>query len=194
MDCIGGSLRPDTAGNFSATFRLDPDLAGVRNLKIGEYRVEVKDNEERVGVVDVLIPEPVVEVTPDTSRRGTTVTVVGSKFPASSELAVEIKYGLAGNERTITAATPDSVGSWRETFVIPTTAVIGEDHAVKAAPIDTDYDHFEGKGTHGCPNRGHRDSQQGRCWWPHEVEGHNMPPLHPGGPEDLQYHCQWHRV
>ena len=34
-------------------------------MKIGEYRVEVKDNEERVGVVDVLIPEPTVSVTPD---------------------------------------------------------------------------------------------------------------------------------
>ena len=65
--------------------------------------VEVKDNEERVGLVDVLIPEPVVTVTPDTSRRGSTVTVEGTKFPASSELAVEVKYGLAGNEKTITA-------------------------------------------------------------------------------------------
>ena len=176
VDCSSDGLRPDTAGNFSATFRLDPDLARVRSLKIGEYRVEVKDNEERVGVVDVLIPEPVVEVTPDTSRRGTTVTVVGSKFPASSELAVEIKYGLAGNERTITAATPDSVGSWRETFVIPTTAVIGEDHVVKAAPIDTDYDHFEGKGSHRLPEQEvivtpSRVAAGGRM----RVEGHNMP-------------------
>ena len=140
-----------------------------RSLKVGEYRVEVKDNEERVGVVDVLIPEPVVTVTPDSSRRGTTVTVVGSKFPASSELAVEIKYGLAGNERTITAATPDSVGSWRETFVIPTTAVIGEDHVVKAAPIDTDLRPLRGQGhPPAARTGGHRDSQQGRCWWPHD--------------------------
>ena len=176
IDCTSDSLRPDTAGNFSATFRLDPDLAGVRSLKIGEYRVEVKDDEERVGVVDVLIPEPVVEVTPDSSRRGTTVTVVGSKFPASSELAVEIKYGLAGNERTITAATPDSVGSWRETFVIPTTAVIGEDHVVKAAPIDTAFDHYEGKGSHRLPEQEvivtpSRVAAGGRM----RVEGHNMP-------------------
>ena len=176
VDCSSDGLRPDTAGNFSATFRLDPDLARVRTLKIGEYRVEVKDNEERVGVVDVLIPEPVVEVTPASSRRGTTVTVVGSKFPASSELAVEIKYGLAGNERTITAATPDSVGNWRETFVIPTTAVIGEDHVVKAAPIDTDYDHFEGKGTHRLPEQEvivtpSRVAAGGRL----TVQGRNMP-------------------
>ena len=169
-------LKPDTAGNFSATFRLEPDLGGVLSLKVGEYRVEVKDNEERVGVVDVLIPEPVVTVTPASSRRGSTVTVVGSKFPASSELAVEIRYGLAGNEKTITAATPDSVGSWRETFVIPTTAVIGEDHVVKAAPIDTGFDHFEGKGSHRLPEQEvivtpGRVAAGGRM----TVEGHNMP-------------------
>ena len=169
-------LRPDTAGNFSATFRLDPGVGGVSSLKVGEYRVEVKDNEERVGIVDVLIPEPIVEVTPASSRRGSTVTVVGSKFPASSELAVEIKYGLAGNEKTITAATPDSVGSWRETFVIPTNAIIGEDHVVKAAPINTSYDHFEGKGTHRLPEQEvivtpSRVAAGGRI----RVEGHNMP-------------------
>ena len=168
-------LKPDTAGNFSATFRLEPGPT-VAGLKVGEYRVEVKDNEERVGVVDVLIPEPTVTVTPDSSRRGSTVTVVGSKFPASSELAVEIKYGLAGNEKTITAATPDSVGSWRETFVIPTTAVIGEDHVVKASPINADYNNFEGKGTHRLPEQEvivtpSRVAAGGRM----RVEGHNMP-------------------
>ena len=83
MDCdTSDSLRPDTAGNFSATFRLDPGTSLVsRSLKIGEYRVEVKDDEERVGVVDVLIPEPVVEVTPESSRRGTTVTVDRQQVP-----------------------------------------------------------------------------------------------------------------
>ena len=169
-------LKPDTAGNFSATFRLETDLGNVSNLKVGEYRVEVKDNEERVGVVDVLIPEPTVTVTPDSSRRGSTVTVVGSKFPASSELAVEIRYGLAGNEKTITAATPDSTGGWRTTFVVPTTAVIGEDHVVKAAPINTNFDHFEGKGAHRLPEQEvivtpSRVAAGGRM----NVEGHNMP-------------------
>ena len=64
VDCSTSGLKPDTAGNFSATFRLDPDLGRVENLKIGEYRVEVKDNEERVGLIDVLIPEPDVSVDP----------------------------------------------------------------------------------------------------------------------------------
>ena len=177
VDCTDNAgLKPDTAGNFSATFRLEPGTFGVPDLRIGEYRVEVKDNEERVGVVDVLIPEPVVTVTPEASRRGSTVTVVGSKFPASSELAVEIKYGLAGNERTITAATPDSAGNWRETFVIPTTAVIGEDHVVVAAPISGQFSRFKGKGTHRLPEqelivRPGRVAAGGRM----NLEGHNMP-------------------
>ena len=168
------ALKPDTAGNFSGTFKLEPGAA--EGLKIGEYRVEVKDNEERVGLVDVLIPEPVVVVTPDTSRRGSTVTVVGNKFPASSELAVEIRYGLAGNERTITAATPDSTGNWRETFVIPTTAVIGEDHVIRAAPINPQFSNFEGKGLHRLPEQElivspSRVAAGGRM----NLEGHNMP-------------------
>ena len=173
---VGDNVKPDTAGNFSATFRLDPDLGGVPNLKIGEYRVEVKDNEERVGLIDVLIPEPVVEVEPEESRRGSTVTVVGSKFPASPELAVEIRYGLSGNEKTIGAATPDSGGNFRATFTVPTTAVIGEDHVVLAAPIEEAFNHFEGKGTHRLPEQmvvvnPKRVAAGGRM----NLEGHNMP-------------------
>ena len=178
VDCGGGGdiLRPDTAGNFSATFRLEPDFGGVSDLKIGEYRVEVKDNEERVGLIDVIIPEPIVEVDPEESRRGTTVTVVGSKFPASPELAVELRYGLAGNEKTIGAATPDSGGNFRATFTVPTTAVIGEDHVLLAAPIEEAFSDFEGKGTHRLPEQlvvvnPSRVAAGGRM----NLEGHNMP-------------------
>ena len=171
----GERVVPDTAGNFSATFRLEPRF-GAERLKVGEYRVEVKDSEGRIGQVDAIVPEPVVQVTPDESRRGSTLTVVGSKFPAGAELAVEIKYGLAGNERVIGAATPDSSGNWRTTFTVPTTAVIGEDHNVLATPIEEAFNHFKGKGVHRLPEQEvivtpSVVASGGRM----TLEGHNMP-------------------
>ena len=172
---FGEILRPDTAGNFSATFRLEPRF-GAAQLKVGEYRIEVKDSEGRIGQVDVVVPEPVVETQPSQSRRGSTVTVIGSKFPAGAELAVNIKYGLAGNERTIASATPDSSGNWRATFTVPTTAIIGQDHVVLAEPIEPAFSHFKGKGVHRLPEQEvivtpGKVAAGGRM----TIEGHNMP-------------------
>ena len=89
---------------------------------------------------------------------------------------MEISYGLAGSERTIGAATPDSTGGWRATFTVPTTAVIGEDHVVAAAPIEEAFSHFKGKGSHRLPEQELIVSpSRVAAGASMRLEGHNMP-------------------
>ena len=86
----------------------------------------IKDSENRVGIADILVPDPTDHRYPASSQRGSTVTVIGSNFPA--EDLVTVTY--AGD--TVTATTTDTVGNWRGTFSVPVDAAIGEEHEVVA--------------------------------------------------------------
>jgi hypothetical protein len=73
------------------------------------------------------VPEPAISINPASSKRGTTISVTGSGFPANE--AIEVTYdGDKGKE----TARSDSTGNWNTEFRIPSDAEIGEDAKVVA--------------------------------------------------------------
>ena len=77
VQCAGtnDNVETDSNGNLADTFFVPG------NLKAGTYRVTVTDLQRRIGIADLTIPEPEIELDPAASQRGSTVVVIGSNFP-----------------------------------------------------------------------------------------------------------------
>ena len=120
----GDNVEADSNGNLADTFIVPG------NLKAGTYRVTVVDVQRRVGIADLTVPEPKIELDPAASQRGSTVAVIGSNFPAEDVITI------AYRGRTVTAANTDTVGRFRGTFAVPVNAPIGEEHEVEAISAD----------------------------------------------------------
>ena len=110
----------DTDGTLSNSFKVP------YNLSPGDYTVVARDALNRVGEGMITVPKPMIELDPEASQRGSTVTVIGVNFPA--EDVVGVTYG--GDP--VTVATTDTVGKWRATFKIPVDATIGKAYEVMA--------------------------------------------------------------
>ena len=123
-DCSGDLVKADSNGNLADTF----EVPG--NLKSGTYRVVITDVQRRVGVADLTIPEPEIELEPAASQRGSNVVVIGSNFPAEDVITISYRG------RTVTAANTDTVGRFRGTFAVPVNAPIGEESEVEAISAD----------------------------------------------------------
>ena len=134
--CAGSNenVEADSNGNLADTFIVPG------NLKAGTYRVTVKDIQSRVGIADLTIPEPEIELDPSSSQRGSTVAVIGSNFPAEDVITISYRG------RTVTASNTDTVGRFRGTFPVPVNAPIGEEHEVEAISADK-ADGNDGKAT-----------------------------------------------
>ena len=123
-DCSGDLVKADSNGNLADTF----EVPG--NLKSGTYRVVITDVQRRVGVADLTIPEPEIELQPAASQRGSNVVVIGSNFPAEDVITISYRG------RTVTASNTDTVGRFRGTFAVPVNAPIGEESEVEAISAD----------------------------------------------------------
>ena len=134
--CAGSNenVEADSNGNLADTFIVPG------RLKAGTYRVTVKDIQSRVGIADLTIPEPEIELDPSSSQRGSTVAVIGSNFPAEDVITISYRG------RTVTASNTDTVGRFRGTFPVPVNAPIGEEHEVEAISADK-ADGNDGKAT-----------------------------------------------
>ena len=117
-------VEADSNGSLADTFQV-PD-----KLKAGTYRVIIRDENLRIGIADLVVPEPEIELDPPTSQRGSNVAVIGSNFPAEDVITIDYRG------RTVTAANTDTVGRFRATFPVPVNAPIGEEHEVIATSAD----------------------------------------------------------
>ena len=116
-DCVD----TDSNGKLTATFKVP------RGLEPGTYTVVVRDEGNRVGEAELVVPEPTITLDPANSQRGSTVTVVGDNFPADDVVTIDYR-GI-----TVEAAQTDTQGNFRATFQVPITAPIGATHEVIAA-------------------------------------------------------------
>ena len=112
-DIDDATTRATSSGRVVVTFMV-PD--GVTD---GTRMIQITDEKGRIGEVDLTVPEPAITLDPDTSRRGTTVVVTGSGFPANE--SIDILY----NEEQEDSARSDSTGNWASTLPIPNDATIG---------------------------------------------------------------------
>ena len=121
----GDPVRVDNGGNWSASVDLPLSEA---TTAAGKREIRVRDSLARTGVVEVIVLDREVTVTPDSGRVGTIAVVRGEGFPSKndegSNFTVEIEYEAAnGNSITVSALT-DASGRFETQLRIPTTAAI----------------------------------------------------------------------
>ena len=167
-------LTIDTNGDFTNTFLVEANNDNAKDLKPGTYRVEVKDWSGRVAIGHITYPEPGIDVDPPVSRRGTTVTLVGSNFPSGR--VVHVYYDDDDNEQNLLGARlADSSGNLRMSFTVPSNAEIGEEQDI-IAKSQANVFQYKAKATHSLPEQElivtpTQVSAGGRV----RLEGHNMP-------------------
>ena len=130
--------RATSSGRVVLTFMV-PD--GVTD---GSKSVQVTDSTGRIGSVDLTVPKPAVTLDPASSRRGTTVVVSGSGFPARESIDILYDGQREGSARS------DSTGDWAVTLNIPNNAVIGGSPDVEGNVVIGDVT-YSAKAKHTVP-------------------------------------------
>jgi hypothetical protein len=130
--------RATSSGRVVLTFMV-PD--GVTD---GSKSVQVTDSTGRIGSVDLTVPEPAVTLDPASSRRGTTVVVTGSGFPAGESIDILYDGNREGSARS------DSTGDWAVILNIPNNAVIGGSPDVEGNVVIGDVT-YSAKAKHTVP-------------------------------------------
>ena len=142
---IGGDtdVTTDNSGNLVTTLKIPLDANDATTVTAGTYTLTVTDAAGRTGQADLVIPARTVTLDPASSRRGSTVSVVGAGFPAKT--SVTIAY--AGT--TVSSATPDSVGAFTATLTVPTSASIPSTNTVLVTSSSTNAP--TGSASHAVP-------------------------------------------
>ena len=142
-----GSVTVNNSGDFIATVQVPSPTTGGIGTGMKTVSVATAAGSGRVAEGSIEILKAAIELDPMESRRGTTVTVSGTGFPAST--VIQVAYGKGGG--TIAAGTTDASGILSMTFVVPGTAEIGKPHEVKATSVKTDYAAVSAKAEHSTP-------------------------------------------
>ena len=103
----------------------------------------------RVAEGEIEVHKAAITLSPETSRRGTTVNVRGSGFPSGD--LVQVKYENNANSVTVAAGSADSSGQVDINFVVPSYAKIGTKHDVAAVSVGV-YAPVTAGGTHETPS------------------------------------------
>ena len=142
---IGGNtnVTTDNSGNLVTTLKIPLDANDATTVTAGTYTLTVTDGAGRTGQAELTIPARTVTLDPTSSRRGSTVSVTGTGFPAKT--SVTIAY--AGT--TVSSATPDSVGSFTASLIVPTSASIPSTNTVLVTSSSTNAP--TGSASHAVP-------------------------------------------
>ena len=111
---VPSGLQTTSTGHVTINFPV-PD--GVAE---GDRIVEVIDADGKVGEATLIVPTPAITIDPATSKRGTTVRVSGSGFPAEQSIMVDYDSGKGAE-----VARSDTTGTWTADLTIPSDATIG---------------------------------------------------------------------
>ena len=114
----------------------------------GKAIVVTATGSNRVAEGEIEIPKAVITISPETSRRGTTVSVSGTGFPSGD--LVQVKYENNADLRVVAAGSADASGAVSIDFVVPSYARIGTKHDVEAISVGI-YAGVTAKGTHETP-------------------------------------------
>ena len=132
----GSSISIDNGGNWSSSVILPINDTTVVT---GTHELKITDDGGREGTVSLVMAPRELALDPLESRVGTTVSVVGSGFPAdntktgaASTPSVAIKYTVSGTAQTVATLTPDASGNITGSFTVPLTAGIPSTNSVTA--------------------------------------------------------------
>ncbi len=113
--------------NVLSNGRILISFAVPEGVTKGDNVIRIEDDADLVGEATLTVPEPMITLEPTSSRRGTTVTVSGTGFPAAD--TIDVNYG---DETRITTGRTDSNGNFTASFGIPSDAAIGGEKTVEA--------------------------------------------------------------
>ena len=91
-------------------------------LRDKDYRGELSHRLQPRGRGEIEIPEAAITLSPENSRRGTTVNVSGSGFPSGD--LVQVQYDNSGSSVTVAAGSADASGAVSINFTVPSYARI----------------------------------------------------------------------
>ena len=148
----GAAVMVDNGGNWSAS--VDLPLTNS-TTSAGMHKIQVTDEENRVGQVEVTVPGREVMVTPKTGRVGTIAVVSGSGFPSKNDegnsFNIEVVYESGNNKSVTVSAVPDASGRFEVQLRIPTTASIPSTNTVKVSFRDNNEQVVVTNVTHDVP-------------------------------------------
>ena len=138
---LSPAVRASSAGDIVITINV-PSAPGFA-IGDGEKTITVEANAPRnvnadpssgrVAEGSIEIPEAEITLTPDNSRRGTTVNVSGTGFPSGD--LVQVEYDNSGTFVIVSAGAADASGAISVNFKVPSYAKIGAEHDVEAASV-----------------------------------------------------------
>ena len=134
---INPAVEASSAGDIVITINVPSPPSGD-GIGSGEKTIEVTadgslTSSYRVAEGSIEIPEAAITLSPENSRRGTTVNVTGSGFPSGD--LVQVKYDNSGNSVTVAAGSADASGAISINFTVPSYANIGSEHDVVAISV-----------------------------------------------------------
>ena len=148
---LSPAVEASSAGDIVITINVPSPSSGA-GIGDGEKAISVETmmpgGSGRVAEGSIMIPEASISLSPETSRRGTTVDVTGSGFPSGD--LVQIQYENNNNFVTVAAGSADASGAVSISFVVPSYARIGSEHEVMAQSVGV-YAGVTAEATHETP-------------------------------------------
>ena len=130
---LSPEIKASSAGDIVITINV-PSPATGDGIGDGEKTITVTaTGSGRVAEGSIDIPKAAITLTPENSRRGTTVNVSGTGFPSGD--LVQVKYGSGDTPPTVAAGSADASGAISVDFDVPSFASIGAEHNVQATSV-----------------------------------------------------------
>jgi hypothetical protein len=118
----------DSAGNLLANIVIPVNST---NLVEGTRDLSVTDSGGGIGTAKLTIPKRSITLDPATSRRGSTVKLTGTGFPATNPtISGSVTVGIDYGGITVANAVTTSTGAFETTFQVPTGAIIPSTNTV----------------------------------------------------------------
>ena len=145
-DPITVSAEASSSGNIVFTITVPEGIAD------GTHTITVNGDDGHTGTAELVVPEAEITLDPATSRRGTTVSVTGTGFPANDLILVQYPNpDDDGALQTVGTGTTGSTGSFTSSFTVPSFAGIGAGAEVTATSSIIDEPAITATATHSLP-------------------------------------------
>ena len=145
---VSPAVRASSAGDMVITINIPSPRSGA-GIGSGKRTISVSaTGSNRVAEGEIEISKAAITLSPEISRRGSTVTVSGTGFPSGD--LVQVKYEDNATLAIAAAGAADASGAMTIEFVVPNYAKIGATHNIEATSVGV-YASVTAKATHMTP-------------------------------------------
>ena len=146
---VSPEVKASSAGDMVITIKIPSPSSGA-GIGSGQRTISVTAiGSNRVAEGEIEISKAAITLSPEISRRGTTVTVSGTGFPSGD--LVQVWYESNTALVTAAAGSADASGAVSVDFVVPNHARIGAKHNIEVTSVGV-YASVTAKATHETPS------------------------------------------